>query len=510
MIFLYINAIISGFLLTSLFPKYNFWFLSIIALVPYFAPLIYKNNKLKLYHVFLSALLLGLTWNLSSIWWMNYVSPLATLALSLFVTILLAISITIGSRLTIKGVPYWLSFTAAWMVYETLSTYCLTGFPWFLLGYSWRKLVVMIQISDLAGPYAVSFLIVFFNTAVAQIISARLKREKVNFSPLAAAFFLAVLYCIYGTIAIGRLKNEVYVEKINIACIQAFIPSLVKHDPNRNVEILKTYSELTIKASKKKPDLIIWPETALPGYYFDKRITYNVVTNLVKYVDIPLMTGLCRRDISADYYLNYYNSVGLIEPAGNVIGLYDKMHLVMFGEYVPYAKYLPFLKLLTPIDGSFSCGSGARTLALTIKTNTFEFGPLICFEDVFGYLAREMARAGADILVNLTNDGWFRDSPQPYQHAYISAFRAIETRRPIIRSTNSGITTYINRYGKTVALLKKNGKSVDVSGIMYVEVPIYKRKNTLYTKFGDWFLTGWCIIAGILVIGTIRSVVRNP
>jgi len=506
MIFLYINAIISGFLLTSLFPKYNFWFLSVIALVPYFATLIYKNDKLKLYHVFLSALLLGLTWNLSSIWWMSYVSPLATLALSFFVALFLAISITIGCRLTIKGVPYWLSFTAAWMVFETLSTYCLTGFPWLLLGYSWRKLLVMIQVSDLAGPYAVSFLIVFFNAAFAQIISAKLKREKMNFSPLITVFFLSILYCVYGIITIRKLKNEAYVEKINIACIQAYIPSLVKHDSNQNVDILKTYSELTIKASKSNPDLIIWPETALPGYFFDKRITHKVVTNLVKYVNIPLMTGLCRRDISADYYLNYYNSAGLIEPSGNVIGLYDKMHLVMFGEYVPYAKYFPFFKLLTPIDGSFSCGSGSHTLALAIKTNTFEFGPLICFEDVFGYLARGMARAGADILVNLTNDGWFRDSPQPYQHAYISAFRAIETHRPLIRSTNSGITTYINRYGKIVALLKKDGKSVDVSGIMHAVVPVYKRKNTIYTKFGDWFLISWCIIAGALVIGTIRSV----
>ena len=504
MIYLYINAVISGLLLTLLFPKYNFWFLSVIALVPYFTTLIYKNKKLKFYHVLLSAVLLGFVWNLSSIWWMGYVSSVAMFALSAFVTFQLAFAIIIGWRLMIKGVPYWLSFTASWMLFETLSTYFFTGFPWLLLGYSWRKLIVMIQVSDLAGPYAISFLIILFSASFSQIISAGLKKERIDFKPLIAAVVLALIYFLYGSITIHKLKNEPCVKKITVACVQAFIPSLVKHDPGKNIDILKKYSELTLKASKNNPDLVIWPETALPGYYFDKNMTFKVVTNLVKYTNIPLITGLCRREISDDYYLNYYNSAGLIEPSGNVVGLYDKMHLVMFGEYVPYAEYLPFLKLVTPIDGSFSCGSGSRTLSVVIETNTFEFGPMICFEDVFGYIARGMARAGADILVNLTNDGWFHDSPQPYQHAAISAFRAIETRRPLIRSTNSGITTYINRYGKIVALLKKNGKSVDVSGIMQTEIPVYNNKNTLYTKFGDWFLIAWCVITGGLFILTFR------
>ncbi len=502
MIYLYINAIISGLLLASLFPKYNFWFLSVVALVPYFTALIYKGNKLKFYHVFFSAFLLGFVWHISSIWWLSYVSTAAMFALSAVIAFQLAFSIAIARRLMIKGVPIWLAFTASWMVFETLATYFLTGFPWLLLGYSWWKLISMIQVADLAGPYAVSFLIILFNISLAQIISSKLKKEKIFLKPLIIAISLAIIYFLYGSA--HKFKKEHYKKAINVACIQAFIPSLVKHDPNKDVDILRKYSELTIRASKKKPDLIIWPETALPGYFFDKMMSYNVVTNLVKYTDTPLMTGLCRRDISADYYLNYYNSAGLIEPNGNVIGLYDKMHLVMFGEYVPYAQYLPFLKLLTPIDGSFSCGSGARTLVLTVNSNLFAFGPMICFEDVFGYVAREMARAGADILVNLTNDGWFHDSPEPYQHASLSIFRAVETHLPLIRCTNSGITTYINRFGKVINILKVNGKSVEVSGVMQVEIPVYKRQNTIYVKFGDWFLTGWCVIVGGLFIWTFR------
>jgi len=160
MIYLYLNAIISGLLLTSLFPRYNFWLLSVIALVPYFATFIYKKNKLRFYHVFLSAFLLGFVWHLSSIWWMHYVSAAAMIALSATMAVLLAVSMLICWRLIIKGVPSWLAFTASWMVFETLATYFLTGFPWLLLGYSWGKLIPMIQVADLAGPYIVSFLII--------------------------------------------------------------------------------------------------------------------------------------------------------------------------------------------------------------------------------------------------------------------------------------------------------------------------------------------------------------
>jgi len=244
----------------------------------------------------------------------------------------------------------------------------------------------------------------------------------------------------------------------------------------------------------------MWPETALPGYFFNKRISYKVVTNIVDYTKTPLLTGMCRAEISINYSVDYFNSAALIEPSGEVIGLYDKMHLVMFGEYVPYENIFPFFKLLTPIDGSFSCGSGARTLNLPINSNVFKFGALICFEDVFGYVSREMTRAGAEILVNLTNDGWFHNSPEPYQHAAIAAFRTIETRRPLIRVTNSGITTYINRYGKTIDVLEDRGKKVEVSGYMLSEVPVYKSNTTFYVKYGDWFLILWCAIAAALLI----------
>ena len=135
-----------------------------------------------------------------------------------------------------------------------------------------------------------------------------------------------------------------------------------------------------------------------------------------------------------------------------------------------------------------------------MSNRTVNFGSLICFEDVFGYLSRRIARKGADILVNLTNDGWFRSSPQAFQHAAIAAFRAIETRRPLIRSTNSGITTIINRLGKTQKVLHKEDKYTEVSGILHGKVNIFKSRQTIYTKFGDWFLIFWVAVVILLIM----------
>ena len=502
MIWLYVNAVLSGALLSTLFPKLDFWFLSCFALIPYLFFIFFKREKIKAVHIFFSAFLLCATWNFLSIWWLSYVAVAAMFALSLLIALLFALTFLLAFQLYKKNIPAWLAFTSAWMIFEALVTYFLTGFPWLLLGYSWRKLLPLIQPADITGPYSISFLIVLFNVAFAELFVSKIKKQKLNYAALFSSFFILIIFYFYGSFRIHQFKKEQPIKKMSVACIQANIPSLIKHDPDRTENTLKKYAALTLRAAKKKPDLIIWPETALPGYFFDKRLSYKVVTNIVKHIKIPLLTGMCRREISPDFYLNYYNSAAMIEPSGEVIGLYDKMHLVMFGEYVPYEKIFPFFKLLTPIDGSFSCGRGARTLALPVNSNIFKFGALICFEDVFGYVAREMARAGAEILVNLTNDGWFHNSPEPYQHAALAAFRTIETRRPLIRVTNSGITTYINRYGKTENVLEENGKKVEISGFMFSEVPVYKDITTFYVRTGDWFIFSWCVIAAGLLLST--------
>ncbi len=502
MLSLLTTAVASALLLTSAYPKLAFWPVSAVAIVPYFYVLLLRRERLSWRQVWLSAFVFAAVWHIASIWWIGYVTVTGMLMLSLFIALLFAIVLTVGWRLAVKGVWPCVALPAVWMVFETIVTYFLTGFPWLLLGYTWRPWNTIIQVSDIAGVYAVSWLIILINAAIAQLIVGALRGESWTrrLSGAIVALAVATTFCLYGVWRAGTLGTEKPETEVRLACVQANIPSLVKHDSSRDVDILRKHAYWALDAVRSNVDVIVWPETALPGYYFDQGLTFRVVTNLLKHINTPLLVGLSRRHISDDGYLRYYNSVGLIEPGGAVVGLYDKVHLVVFGEYVPLERYLPFLKLVTPIEGSFSSGAGPRTLVLAVDGRTVEFGPLICFEDVFGYLSRAMTRIGADVLLNLTNDGWFHDSPEPYQHAALSAFRAVETRRPLVRSTNTGITTLIDRLGRTRALLRRKGKCTEVSGVMHATVPIYRPNLTFYTRFGDWFLVCWCVLSAALVV----------
>ncbi len=314
-----------------------------------------------------------------------------------------------------------------------------------------------------------------------------------------AMFF--IVFFSYGSFKINKLENEIPNSSVKVACIQANIPTQIKHDRSKNADFLNKYKVLTYEAAKQKPDVVIWPETAIPGYFFEYGLSYKTVTSIVNKIKIPLLTGLSRYELNQNRKYDFYNSAALIFPKSYVVPLYDKMHLVIFGEYVPLEKYLPFLKLVTPIDGSYSSGKRAQLITVSVSNQTVNFGSLICFEDVFGYLSRKMASRGADVLLNLTNDGWFKSSPEPFQHAALASFRAIETRRPLIRATNSGITTIIDRLGQTQEVLHKKEKYTELNGILYGKINIYKSSQTIYTRFGDWFLILWTVVVVVLIGG---------
>ena len=196
----------------------------------------------------------------------------------------------------------------------------------------------------------------------------------------------------------------------------------------------------------------------------------------------------------------YFNGAGIIEADGTVRAIYDKMHLVMFGEYVPFERYLPFLSLVTPIEGSYTPGAQTTLLVVSNRQVMARLGPLICFEDAFGYLGRRMTRAGADVLVNLTNDGWFRSSPQPFQHAALAGFRAIEMRRPLIRATNAGVTLVVDRCGRETAVLERNGRRTEINGVLFDVVPLHERQLTVYARFGDWLLLLALAVVGVCIM----------
>jgi apolipoprotein N-acyltransferase len=489
----------AGALLTLAFPFYNVWPLSCVALAPLLLLLGLQPAGTSWRRVFLLAFVFGTVWHTSAVWWVGYVTVAGMLALTLLIGFLLAGMLTTAWLLLRRGIPLLVAVPACWLVFEAITTYFLGGFPWLLLGISWRPLLLLTQISDVTGVYGVSLLIVLINCALTMPALALLRRRA--WRGACGAVVLVALLCgaaaLYGHLRLRQLDAQTPRAALRVACVQANIPSLVKHDTTRDADILRRHAALTRRAARLYPDLIIWPETALPGYFFEQGLAYHITTNLVRQLRMPILTGMARytTDLAARS-IRYFNGAGIIEPDGIVRAVYDKMHLVMFGEYVPFERYLPFLSLVTPIEGSYTPGAQTTLLVVSNRQVQASLGPLICFEDAFGWLARRMTRAGADVLVNLTNDGWFRSSPQPYQHAALAGFRAIEMRRPLIRATNSGVTLVVDRGGRETAVLEQYGRRTQIDGVLFDVVAIHAPVMTVYARYGDWLL-----LPALLVIG---------
>jgi len=280
----------------------------------------------------------------------------------------------------------------------------------------------------------------------------------------------------YGLI---KLNAPAVGEPVKISVIQGNIPQHEKWDPAKQRDILENYTQLSIKASLDKPDLIIWPETAIPADPYYEPLILEHVLGLAKQLRIPILAGV---PFSTSYY-DYFNSAVLISSKGKILERYDKLRLVPFGEYVPFEKYLGFVRRIAPAPiGSFRAGDEYVVFD--------KFSALICFEDIFPDLSREFVKRGARMLVNITNDAWFKDTPAAYQHAQASVFRAVENRVPVVRCANTGYSVFVDSTGRQHAKIEnKSGKALFIAGYCTkttLLAPI-KGKPTPYTRFGDLF-----------------------
>jgi apolipoprotein N-acyltransferase len=214
-----------------------------------------------------------------------------------------------------------------------------------------------------------------------------------------------------------------------------------------------------------------------------------------------------RRNASNPNDADYFNSSFLIGPQGFLVGRYLKQNLVMFGEYVPFQHWLPFLNYFTPIQGGFTPGTRPEPFELTdmgVKTQV-----LICFEDVFPQLVRTEMQSDTDFLVNLTNDGWFGNSAAQWQQAITALFRAVENRVPLLRCSNNGLTCWVDSFGRFRDIFRHEHGSVYGAGTMTSQIPVLapgqRRPLPFYTRHGDWF--GWSCV-GLAVAWLIAKVLR--
>jgi apolipoprotein N-acyltransferase len=269
---------------------------------------------------------------------------------------------------------------------------------------------------------------------------------------------------------------------LKIGLVQGNIDQSVKWDESFQKETLKIYDKLSLRVSEEKPDLIIWPETATPFFFQDAKEYQPLVLDIPKKTNTFLLFGTPSYKIQKGK-VNHYNSAYLLSPSGELVGKYDKIHLVPFGEYVPMQDLLFFLGSLGEGIGDFK--SGEEIYSFSIPQG--HFGVLICFEIIFPDLCRRFVKKGANFLVTMTNDAWFGKTSAPYQHFSMATFRAVENRVFVVRAANTGITGFIDPRGK---ILKQGG--IFTEEAMNGMIRLSKDK-TFYTLYGDVF--AWCCSA---------------
>ncbi len=367
-----------------------------------------------------------------------------------------------------------------WVSLEYMRAHLLTGFPWCLLGYSQFRHPILIQIADTVGVYGLSFLIVGSNALIYALIfnSQSKSRKRYLGLEISVMLLLFVLTLTYGNYRLSEYEGKSGEGKsVRAAIVQGNVDQSVKWNPAFQEETLDRYRRMTLALRDFRPRIIVWPETAVPFFFQDNSHLTEEVLDIARESGAYLIFGspAYKEEMSR---IRYYNRVFLLSPMGRLAGHYDKVHLVPFGEYVPLKRFLPFVHRLVPAAGDFDQGKEVSPL----KIPGLSAGALVCYEAIFPEISREHVKKGANILVNLTNDAWFGMTSAPYQHLIMSLFRAVETRRPLIRAANTGFSAFIDKRGEIISrgdLFREE--------VLMEEVGLGDNTLTFYTRYGDVF-----------------------
>jgi apolipoprotein N-acyltransferase len=399
-----------------------------------------------------------------------------------------------------------ISSAAIWVALEMLVARIFTGFPWDLLGVSQYRMVPLIQIASITGVYGISFLVVWGSLSLLCAAFAVLRQPTVRYAWLGETLVpLAAIFALFG-FGIHQIRHSPAAPRIlKVTFVQPSIPQTLIWDESRDDERFQQLIHLSEEALTNKPDLLLWPEAAVPKLLRWDKGTFSAVTNLAGSHHVWMIIGADDMEIMPAPYgkerREYYNSSFLISPEGHLVNSYHKRALVIFGEYIPLVTWLPFIKWFTPIEGGFTSGDKVVPFRLTDPDVTTSV--LICFEDVFPHLAREYAEPDTDFLVNLTNNGWFGEGAAQWQHATSALFRAVENGLPLLRCSNNGLTCWVDAHGRIQQILRDQNGRIYGPGCMTTEIPLLPlgelRQRTFYYHHGDCF--GWiCATWGIWVV----------
>lgn len=396
---------------------------------------------------------------------------LAVMLLAAFLALFTAFSTMLAHGLAPAGAWRVVALASAWTFGEWLRGHLFTGFPWNLVGSAWLPALPIAQFAGIVGVYGLSFLMVFTGGALGLVIGKRGR-------PPALALFAAGLLALLFMGGVLRLNRPQPPAGPSLAVVQANIGQGQKWRDETGRRNLNLYLEMTYKApGRDTPRLVVWPETAIPNLIEEETTTRYLIARHLGDEGLVLTGGVKVERDPDGYAISARNSLFVVDPRGQVIGTYDKSHLVPFGEYLPFRDVLSALGLsrLAAGDLDFQPGPGPRTLSLPGFPSV---GPLICYEIIFpGAVVDRKHRP--EWLLNVSNDAWFGTFFGPNQHLAQARLRAIEEGLPVVRATPTGISTIINARGQ---VLKKTGLEQKV--ILYGNLPT-ALPTTPYARNGD-------------------------
>lgn len=509
----------------------------------------------------------GLLTSLASLQWMRLGDPamyIAWIALSLYMGLYFPVFVGL-SRVAVQrfSVPLMLAVPLVWTGLEYLRATLMTGFGWYNLSHTQFYWIELIQISDLVGAYGVSFVIAMTAACLAGLLPAslfvrfKLLPARDHGRPESAVTrsfgrrHVAMCLLVFGTVlAYGyvRRAQAEFQEGPRIALVQGNFTSSLKHNPNEWGTIYRTHDMLTGMAVKHQPDVIVWPETMFrwPLHTVAPGVTDEQLRKLAPGVPgldherwlkswrqpevPPVLTEMSQKAGAAMFIgidalvakpdeIKQYNSAAFVDPDRGLSGRYDKLHRVIFGEYIPLREELPWLYQLTPFPPDYGIDAGEA--AKVFRYQDWNFVPIICFEDTVPHLVRgivdgvEEGQRSVDCLVNLTNDGWFHGSSELDQHLITSVFRSVECRTPMVRAVNTGISAIIDGDGVVVepeVFIDADGQGrtslrdpatgrwhKQLNAVLVHDVPLDNR-DSLYVAYGDWFAAtcGFAVLCCLL------------
>jgi apolipoprotein N-acyltransferase len=513
----WLAAIASGLLCTLCFPPFEVSWLCWVALTPLIAAIWFsaENAKRRWLRNLLLGYVAGIVFFTAAFSWLGSLGTLyqswPLYGLSFLLSIYLGMHFAFWSWFAglIRPTHFlnsWRNLAAAflgasaWATHEWVRGWLFSGFGWNGLGVALHANWPLTQIAQFTGVTGLSFAIAFanmiaFTTAVRLFEETRSRQMRAHFDLTLTMLGIVALF----SFSIYTVQNPSNARPLRVAAVQANVPQGQKFDHQFSRKIFDQFERLSMIAlhSSQPADLLIWPESAMPDPVGDVSTpSYQFVTDFTSSTKADLLLGTLDVQNRQDY-----NAAMLISDSGRQTQIYRKLHLVPFGEYIPLRHSFPLFAAIASrwVPGDFDTGREYTVFQLT--NPSVQVAPLICFEDTIGELTRRFVLRGANLLVNITNDAWFLRSAGSKQHLANAIFRCIETRRPMVRAANTGVTCFINEFGRVTQILRDEEGSTFTEGVLTDEISVPQdRQLTFYTRHGELFAKSCAVITGLAMI----------